>query len=180
MTPGLTFAVCALVESITQSLNHSFIHRFFKQPLTPLSPNKSWEGFIGGGILCLVMGMILVYALEKPHLYCPFNQPNCSVPSYYIPTFYSYPGFIQSITGLTGFYMKPAYLHEAVIAVFASCVAPFGGFFASAIKRAYGKKDFASKIPGHGGLMDRFDCMFIMLYFTSIYFNTFIRLLLLV
>ena len=33
---------------------------------------------------------------------------------------------------------------------FASSVAPFGGFFASAIKRAYGIKDFDSFIPGHG------------------------------
>ena len=38
-----------------------------------------------------------------------------------------------------------------------------------------GKKDFASVIPGHGGLMDRFDCMFIMIYFTSMYYSTFIK-----
>ena len=58
---------------------------------------------------------------------------------------------------------------------FALLVAPFGGFFASAIKRAYGKKDFASLIPGHGGLMDRFDCQFLMMYFVSVYYNTFVK-----
>lgn len=67
------------------------------------------------------------------------------------------------------------YVHEFFIALFASLVAPFGGFFASAIKRAYGKKDFASLIPGHGGLMDRFDCQFLMMYFVSVYYNTFVK-----
>ena len=71
--------------------------------------------------------------------------------------------------------IQPIYIHEFFMALFASLVAPFGGFFASAIKRAYGKKDFTSLIPGHGGLMDRFDCQFLMLYFTGVYYNTFIK-----
>jgi phosphatidate cytidylyltransferase len=50
----------------------------------------------------------------------------------------------------------------------------FIGFFASAIKRAYNKKDFDSFVPGHGGLMDRMDCQFLMLAFNSIYYQTFI------
>ena len=149
--------------------------RFIKKPLTPLSPNKSWEGFIGGGVFCIIIGEIIAWALERPHLYCPFNQPNCEIPSYYVPTFYAFPALIQKLFGISGITLKPIFIHEFVIALFASLVAPFGGFFASAIKRAYGKKDFAEKIPGHGGLMDRFDCMFIMLYFTSIYYNTFVR-----
>ena len=33
-----------------------------------------------------------------------------------------------------------------------SLVAPFGGFFASAIKRAYKKKDFQSFLPGTNSL----------------------------
>ena len=60
--------------------------------------------------------------------------------------------------------------------MFASIVAPFGGFFASAIKRAYHKKDFDSLFPGHGGLMDRMDCQLIMLTFTYVHYNTFIRI----
>ena len=39
----------------------------------------------------------------------------------------------------------------AVLALLASIVGPFGGFLASAIKRAYAVKDFAGVIPGHGG-----------------------------
>ena len=54
-------------------------------------------------------------------------------------------------------------------------VAPFGGFLASAIKRAYSIKDFDSLIPGHGGVTDRVDCEFIMALFVYIYHKTFIK-----
>lgn len=167
--------VCGMIFGHKYDHLHSFIYRFFKEPLTPLSPNKSWEGYIGGGIMCFIIGQIMCYLLEIPHLYCPFNQPNCPVPSYYIPHFYAFPDWIAHVIGIPGVSIKPIYIHEGVLAIFASIVAPFGGFFASAIKRAYGKKDFASVIPGHGGLMDRFDCMFIMIYFTSMYYSTFIK-----
>lgn len=153
----------------------SYFSRFFPYPLTPLSPNKSWEGFIGGGIASIVIGEIMAYYFKVPHLYCPFNKPNCPVPNYYILHHYSFPSWLAGILGRTGFDLEPIYIHEFFLALFAALVAPFGGFFASAIKRAYGKKDFNSIIPGHGGLMDRFDCQFIMLYFTSMYYNTFIR-----
>ena len=39
--------------------------------------------------------------------------------------------------------------------VFASLIAPFGGFFASGFKRAFRIKDFGDLIPGHGGLMGK-------------------------
>ena len=50
----------------------------------------------------------------------------------------------------------------------------FGGFFASAIKRAYGIKDFDSLFPGHGGFMDRFDCQFIMHFAVYVLYVSFI------
>lgn len=52
----------------------------------------------------------------------------------------------------------PYQLHLLVFAVFASLVAPFGGFFASGFKRAFNIKDFGHSIPGHGGMTDRMDC----------------------
>lgn len=52
----------------------------------------------------------------------------------------------------------PFQIHTLVMAVFASLVAPFGGFFASGFKRAFNLKDFGDSIPGHGGLTDRMDC----------------------
>lgn len=55
------------------------------------------------------------------------------------------------------------------MAIFASLVAPFGGFFASGFKRAFNIKDFGASIPGHGGLTDRMDCQFLMGLFTYVY-----------
>ena len=49
-----------------------------------------------------------------------------------------------------------------ILSLFASLVAPFGGFFASGLKRAAQVKDFGDVIPGHGGLTDRFDCGMLM------------------
>lgn len=47
------------------------------------------------------------------------------------------------------------------MAIFASLVAPFGGFFASGFKRAFNIKDFGQSIPGHGGMTDRMDCQYV-------------------
>lgn len=70
----------------------------------------------------------------------------------------------------------PVQFHAISLSLFASLVAPFGGFLASGIKRAYRIKDFDSIIPGHGGLMDRFDCQMIMALFTWVHYNTFIKI----
>lgn len=58
---------------------------------------------------------------------------------------------------------------------FSSIIGPFGGFFASGFKRAFKIKDFGDMIPGHGGIMDRFDCQFLMATFVNVYISSFIR-----
>ena len=52
--------------------------------------------------------------------------------------------------------------HCIFLSIFASLIAPFGGFFASGLKRGLKMKDFANTIPGHGGFLDRFDCQTLM------------------
>jgi len=47
-----------------------------------------------------------------------------------------------------------------VIGLLSSAFSQFGDWFASSIKRWTGSKDFGKFLPGHGGLMDRFDGVF--------------------
>lgn len=49
------------------------------------------------------------------------------------------------------------YLVLAIYAFIGSICAMFGDLVASLIKRSFGVKDFGNLIPGHGGIMDRFD-----------------------
>jgi len=46
------------------------------------------------------------------------------------------------------------------LAVIVNICAPLGDFSESLVKRELGVKDMSSLIPGHGGIMDRFDSMF--------------------
>lgn len=64
--------------------------------------------------------------------------------------------------------------HIWIFASFASLIAPFGGFFASGLKRTFHIKDFGDSIPGHGGMTDRMDCQFIMGFFAFMYYQSFI------
>ncbi len=45
----------------------------------------------------------------------------------------------------------------AVMSVILSVISMFGDLSASVLKRNFGVKDFGKIIPGHGGIMDRFD-----------------------
>ncbi|KAL6990695.1 phosphatidate cytidylyltransferase [Sarracenia purpurea var. burkii] len=56
------------------------------------------------------------------------------------------------------FHIMPVQWHAVWLGLFASIIAPFGGFFASSFKRAFKIKDFGDSIPGHGGMTDRMDC----------------------
>jgi phosphatidate cytidylyltransferase len=70
--------------------------------------------------------------------------------------------------------IAPIQFHILVFATFASLIAPFGGFFASGLKRTFKIKDFGDSIPGHGGMTDRMDCQFIMGFFAYMYYHSFI------
>ena len=59
--------------------------------------------------------------------------------------------------------------HSVIVALFCSLVAPLGGFLASSLKRAGGKKDFGNLIAGHGGLVDRLDCQLLTAPFLYLY-----------
>lgn len=144
---------------------------FGKTQLIKLSPKKTREGFIGGGLITVLVGTLFSHWVSlKPSMFCPVEMngnsilavSDCSPP----PVFQQHQLEIFGIFTLTysGFL-----LHGFLISVFSSLLGPFGGFFASGFKRACKRKNFGSVIPGHGGVLDRCDCMFLMATFIYVY-----------
>ncbi|XP_015912789.1 phosphatidate cytidylyltransferase, photoreceptor-specific isoform X2 [Parasteatoda tepidariorum] len=161
---------------------------FGKTPLIKLSPKKTWEGFIGGWISTVVFGMLMSHFLcQLEYFVCPIAYSetlqkvtmDCTPSPLFQLTDYSLPGPFQTFFGLLGFPSKitmyPFVLHSISLSMFSSIIGPFGGFFASGFKRAFKIKDFGDIIPGHGGIMDRFDCQFLMATFVNVYISSFIR-----
>ena len=96
---------------------------FGKHKLFPrISPAKSWEGSIGGGILVLLVAALIGY-LETQST----APTNLTIPQW---------------LGL-----------GLVVVVFGT----WGDLVESLFKRTLGIKDSGNILPGHGGMLDRFD-----------------------
>lgn len=108
-----------------------------------------------------------------PHVYSVFQALPTALQSG-LANLISYGG-IHLRNNNSEIWMYPMVLHGVVLACFSSLIAPFGGFFASGFKRAFKIKDFADTIPGHGGIMDRFDCQYLMMTFTNVYIASVVR-----
>jgi len=154
-------------------------------PFVKLSPNKTWEGFLGAAATTLAFSIPMCsYALEHRWFVCPAEYADslsdCILPTAWTIQEWDLPDLAINVLRYLGHdqqtvWFAPVYMHGLILAAFASLIAPFGGFFASGMKRAHGIKDFDSIFPGHGGFYDRFDCQLIMGLCTYVHYVTFIR-----
>lgn len=111
-----------------------------------------------------------------PQLLCPYDKihggNDCQA---YVGQLFQLKTYVLSEKFSLSFNAYPIQIHALIMAMFASVIAPFGGFFASGFKRANKIKDFASSIPGHGGVTDRMDCQLLMGMFSYLYLQSFLR-----
>lgn len=157
----------------------AYIFGFFfgKTPLIKLSPKKTWEGFIGASFATIISAFLLANVMARfQWLTCPRKDLStgwlyCDPDPMFKPEYYSLPGWfpVKKVSIL------PVQWHALSFGLFASVIAPFGGFFASGFKRAFKVKDFGDSIPGHGGITDRMDCQMVMAVFAYIYHQSFVK-----
>lgn len=103
-------------------------HKLFPR----ISPGKSWEGSVGGGLLVLAVAAV-EWWIARP---------------------------VESLVAWLGF---------GLIVVF---FGTWGDLVESLFKRTLGIKDSGNILPGHGGMLDRFDSSLMALPASVVYFYT--------
>lgn len=108
-----------LIIWIYDSMAYVFGSLLGKHKIAPeISPKKSWEGFIGGSVFAIIMGIVNAVLFQEISM-----------------------------------------INWIVIAIIAVVFGTLGDFFESKFKRELNIKDSGNLLPGHGGLLDRFDSL---------------------
>ena len=109
-------------------------HKLFPR----ISPGKSWEGSIGGGILVIAIAILIWYLTELYQV----NELSLNA-------------FEWAGLGLT-------------VVIFGT----WGDLIESLLKRTLGIKDSGTILPGHGGMLDRFDSSLLAIPAAVVYLYT--------
>jgi phosphatidate cytidylyltransferase len=135
-TAPLAVFVCLWLNDTGAYLCGSLLgrHKLFPR----ISPGKSWEGSIGGGLL-VVGGMVLAW---------------------YLTDLYGY-----NDLGLTAWQWAGLGL---TVVIFGT----WGDLVESLLKRTLGIKDSGHILPGHGGMLDRFDSALMAIPAAVVYLYT--------
>lgn len=153
---------------------------FGRTQLIQISPKKTVEGFVGAWICTILFGYGMGnFLMQYKYFICPVTNLGssfwtgleCRPNPVFTPVPYHLPEWMHLSHTV---YIAPMQFHILILSSFASLIAPFGGFFASGLKRTFKIKDFGESIPGHGGITDRMDCQFIMGMFAYMYYHSFI------
>ncbi len=106
-----------------------------RSPLSSASPNKTVEGLVGGALFAVVAALLLfLFDVEPFAGNGPASMPESG-------------GFFAVL----------------LLGVVAAIAAPLGDLVQSLLKRDLGIKDMGTILPGHGGLLDRFDALLFVL-----------------
>ncbi|PKK99478.1 MAG: hypothetical protein CVV57_00020 [Tenericutes bacterium HGW-Tenericutes-2] len=162
---GVRFIVYLLIiTSATDIFAYIFGMKYGKHKLAPhISPKKSWEGAIAGTIFATIIGS--AFALFYGSVFYPGT---------WIGNFVNAGGeqtLLDNFSTLGE--SNPLWVQGLIIVpvtLLASIFAQIGDLVASRLKRTYNIKDFGTILPGHGGLLDRFDSvLFVAMFLTAVF-----------
>jgi len=162
---GVRFIVYLfLITSATDIFAYIFGMKYGKHKLAPhISPKKSWEGAIAGTIFATIIASS--FALFYGSLFYPGTWLGEMLNSGGQQT------LLDNFSSLGE--RSPLWVQALVIVpvtFLGSIVAQIGDLVASRLKRTYHIKDFGTILPGHGGLLDRFDSvLFVAMFLTAVF-----------
>ena len=141
---GVYYMVLVLLIAWISDAGAYFIGSAFgKHKMAPkISPKKSWEGFFGGLVTAIISVIVVGFG---------------------------YPWIDELINGTASFTVNMPFL--ILLAIIGTILGVIGDFSASLLKRQCMVKDFGSILPGHGGIMDRFDSVLFVAPFFYLVFS---------
>ena len=141
---GVYYMVLVLLIAWISDAGAYFIGSAFgKHKMAPkISPKKSWEGFFGGLVTAIISVIVVGFG---------------------------YPWIDELINGTASFTVNVPFL--ILLAIIGTILGVIGDFSASLLKRQCMVKDFGSILPGHGGIMDRFDSVLFVAPFFYLVFS---------